>query len=62
MQKEANEERGKGRMRQLKEDWRGKEARENRIKEREIKMKGEDNIKEIKIKRMCMLAERYSNT
>jgi hypothetical protein len=24
--------RGKGRMRQLKEDWRDKEARENRIK------------------------------
>jgi hypothetical protein len=43
MQKEVNEERRIGRMRKLKEDWREKEARENRIKkEREIKMKGEE--------------------
>jgi hypothetical protein len=38
MEKEVNEESGRRRTRQLKEDWREKEARENSIKkEREIK-------------------------
>jgi hypothetical protein len=62
MQKEANEERGKGRTRQLKEEWGEKEARKDRIKKgREINMKGEENIKERRIRRLCMLAERYSS-
>jgi hypothetical protein len=63
MQKEANEERGKGRSRPLKEEWGEKEARRDRIKKgREKHMKGEENIKGGKIRRMCMLAERYSKT
>jgi hypothetical protein len=52
MQKEVNEERGKGRMGQLKEDWREKEGRENRIKkEREIKYRRNKSKRSVHVSR-----------
>lgn len=62
MQKEVNEERGKGRMGQLKEDWREKEAREKRIKEREIKYKRNKSKKTMHVSRTSQQTQKANSS